>query len=910
MVAARFTHQNDDVWAGMALYHDNDGDDLWRILPYDQNLSWGAAWMDAPAYGGIQVTNDDLKSFPLYGSSQAVPSAGGGWNGMYDLIFQVPQTREMFLRSTRTMLDTYIKPPGTPVGTAPVDQMIIQWRNLIAADSLLDRAWWGWPDMSGQCNFDPGIDLTNGVNILLNDFVNKRRSHFYGKHSVTNTALPIGITKTSNAGIPLAQASNAVVSIVGWDYNPVSGNQDEEYVLLSNTNGYAVDISGWELNSGIHFKFQFGTVIPTGGTLYVSPNTRTFRNRATSPHGGQGLFVVGPYSGHLNAWGESLTLTDNTGRLVSSNSFAGSPSPAQQYLRITEIMYNPSPAPAINSDAQQFEYVELKNISTSTTLNLTGVRFANGVDFNFTGSAVTSLAPGQIVLVVHNQSAFTARYGSGFSIAGQYTGSLNNGGETLRLEDVVGEKILEFAYDNTWYPITDGLGFSLVIVNENAPWDTWGLKSNWRASGQLNGSPGMTDPQPPAQPPARVNEALTHSDPGSDWIELYNPASTNVNVGGWFLTDDFFNPMRYRIPAGTTLAPGSYLVFTGTNSFELGANGFVLSEYGEQVYLFSGDATTNLTGYYHGFDFGAAPNGVSFGRYITSQDQEHFVLQSTNTSGTNNALPRVGPIVISEIMYHPPDINGADDYLDEYIELHNITATNVPLYCTFTNEIGYGLAAVTNTWRLRNAVDYDFPTNVTLAAAGRLLVTSFDPVASPAQLAAFRTLYNVATNVPIFGPWSGKLDNGGETIELKRPDKPDVGSTSVTIPYVLMEQIDYQPGAPWPTNADGLGGSLQRLVLHAYGNDPTNWAAALPSAGSLNASSPPPVVTAISRPGVSVSIGITAAPGLTYQLEYKNDLMDAAWTPLPPPLPAGATTLILTDTNSPATQRFYRVRAQ
>jgi hypothetical protein len=137
-----------------------------------------------------------------------------------------------------------------------------------------------------------------------------------------------------------------------------------------------------------------------------------------------------------------------------------------------------------------------------------------------------------------------------------------------------------------------------------------------------------------------------------------------------------------------------------------------------------------------------------------------------------------------------------------------------------------------------------------------------------------------------------------------------VTSSNVTVPYVLEEQIDYQPGAPWPANADGLGARCNGLVLHAYGNDPTNWVAALPSAGSLNASSPPPVITVISRPGVSVSIGMTAAPGLTYQLEYKNDLMDATWTPLPPPLPAGATTLILTDTNSPATKRFYRIRAQ
>ena len=58
------------------------------------------------------------------------------------------------------------------------------------------------------------------------------------------------------------------------------------------------------------------------------------------------------------------------------------------------------------------------------------------------------------------------------------------------------------------------------------------------------------------------------------------------------------------------------------------------------------------------------------------------------------------------------------------------------------------------------------------------------------------------------------------------------------------------------------------------------------------------------------SIEMTTAPGLTYQLEYKNDLTDATWTPLPPPLPAGATTLILTDSNSPATKRFYRIQAQ
>jgi CotH kinase protein/Lamin Tail Domain/Bacterial Ig domain/Immunoglobulin I-set domain/Bacterial TSP3 repeat len=862
MVQARFTHQNDDVWAGMALYHDNDGDDLWRILPYDQNLSWGAAWMDAPGYSGIQVTNDDLKSFPMYGSAQAVPSAGGGWNGMYDLIFQVPQTREMFLRSTRTMLDAYVEPPGTPAGTAPVDQTIIQWRNLIAADAQLDRAWWGWPDKSGQCNFDPGVDLTNGVNILLNDFVNNRRMHFYGKHSVTNTALPIGITKTSNAGIPLAQPANAVVSIAGWDYNPASGNQDEEYVLLSNANGYAVDISGWKLDGGIQFKFRFGTVIPAGGTLYVSPNTKAFRNRAVSPRGGQGLFVVGPYSGRLNAWGESLKLTDDASRLVSSNSFVGNPSPAQRYLRVTEIMYNPSPFLSVTNDEQQFEYVELKNISTNVTLNLAGVRFTNGIYFNFTGSAVTSLTPGQTVLLVRNQAAFSARYGGGLTIAGQFAGALANGGDTLRLEDAVGEKILEFPYNNSWYPITDGLGFSLVIVDENAPWYTWGDKASWRASGNLNGSPGVTDPAPPVFSPIIVNEVLTHTDlPELDSIELYNPTINTVNIGGWFLTDDFYKPKKYRIPNGTTISPKSYLVFN-ENQFNTGPNAFRFSEYGEFVYLFSGDANTNLTGYVHGFEFGESPNGVSFGCYTNSQTNVFLVLQSAVTLGTNNAYPRVGPIVISEIMYHPPDTNGVDNDLDEFIELQNITGGSVPLYCSFTSEPGYGAAAATNTWRLRNAVDFDFPTNKTLNAGARLLVVGFDPT-NTTQLAAFRAKYGVSNSVAVYGPWKGKLDNSSETIELKQPDKPDVTPTNITVPYIMIDEVHYEDHAPWPAGADGLGNSLQRVSVTGFGNDPTNWFAAGQSAGRATVPDVAPTVSItaptngavlVSSNGVTVSV--------------------------------------------------------
>ena len=48
----------------------------------------------------------------------------------------------------------------------------------------------------------------------------------------------------------------------------------------------------------------------------------------------------------------------------------------------------------------------------------------------------------------------------------------------------------------------------------------------------------------------------------SDWIELYNDENTNVNIGGFYLTDDFTLPMKWRIPSNTVIpAKGFYLIW-------------------------------------------------------------------------------------------------------------------------------------------------------------------------------------------------------------------------------------------------------------------------------------------------------------------------------------------------------------
>ncbi len=498
-------------------------------------------------------------------------------------------------------------------------------------------------------------------------------------------------------------------------------------------------------------------------------------------------------------------------------------------LAITEIMYNPAPPASGTNDNEAFEFIELKNVGTGP-LNLVGIRFTNGIDFTFTATnAITSLGAGQYCVLVSDPAAFRSRYPTVSNIAGRFTNHLNNGGERIYLEGALKEPILDFHYDNQWYPVTDGSGFSLVIRNEYGAANTWTNPASWRASALVGGSPGRADAVPRTVAPVVINEALTHTDPPQvDTVEIYNPTAAPAPIGGWFLTDDPQQPTKYCIPTNTVVPAGGFVLFDETQ-YNTGSNAFALSSLGEQVYLFSGDGT-NATGYRTGFEFGAQHNGVTFGRYVTSDGLEHFVTEKANTLGGPNAGPKVGPVVINELMYSPPPFGLDADTVDEYLELRNVSAQTVPLYDPLH---------ATNTWRLDGAVQYTFPQDVAMAPWSFLLVVPFDPFHDPASLAWFRSRYNLETNVVLYGPWQGHLDNQGERVALYEPDKPEIPPSPIAgfVPQVLLEEIHYSPLPPWPTGADGTGNSLQRIASLAFGDDPANWSVAAPSPANVNPAS-------------------------------------------------------------------------
>jgi hypothetical protein len=331
---------------------------------------------------------------------------------------------------------------------------------------------------------------------------------------------------------------------------------------------------------------------------------------------------------------------------------------------------------------------------------------------------------------------------------------------------------------------------------------------------------------------------LTHTDlPQVDAIELRNLSGAQANIGGWFLTDDFSDPKKFVMTNGTIIAANGFRAFF-EGEFNSGAAGsFALSEHGEEVWLFSGDGV-NLTGYAHGFDFGAAANGVSSGRHVISTGADHFPAQAGNTLNFANTGPLVEPVVITEIAYHPPPVVvgsiGYENFDDEYIELRNVTGSSVPLYDP---------SFPTNRWQLRDAVDFVFP-QTNMAPNSYALVVSFDP-ADPSLLAAFRSRVGVSPSVPIFGPFSGRLDNNEDSVELVKPGMPEPPGPPDfgLVPEILVERVRYQDELPWPFAADGFGPSLQRINANSYGNDPANWVAAARTPGAGYAGGPAPVIT-------------------------------------------------------------------
>ncbi|HIA48287.1 MAG TPA: hypothetical protein EYN96_10060, partial [Candidatus Hydrogenedentes bacterium] len=514
---------------------------------------------------------------------------------------------------------------------------------------------------------------------------------------------------------------------------------------------------------------------------------------------------------------QAVTLTSNGGTAtigdLSSPFGSGSPYEA---LKITEIMYNPALGKA--------EYLELQNTS-ARTIDISGVYFSLGIVYTFPPSTI--LTAGQYIVLVRDtdEATFISDYPS-VSHAGVYTGALNNGGETIALNDPANNVFLTLTYNDSasWPDLADGVGFSLIIID---PHGDGSDSANWRASSSDGGSPGEVDITI-SIPGIVVNEALTHTDlPTVDTVEFYNPTGAGVDIRGWFISDNRSIPFKAKIPnhAEYIIAAGGYAVIDEDDFFSapgsVGENalpGFRLSSHGSDIFLFSSDGNDNLTGYAHGWGFDGAENGVSFGREITTDGREHFVAQTSNTFGSSNAGPAVGPLAISELHYNTLS-NGV-----EFIEITNISGSSVNLYDDSSG------GDTNNTYKL-SGIGFEFPTNQSILSEASVLIVNTDPTDYISRFGD--------PGIAVYGPFgndplatSDALSNLGETVQINWPDTPDeipASSGIFVAAYISMDKVRYNDKTPWPVLADGTGKSLARLNNTTFGSEPTNWEDSTPS---------------------------------------------------------------------------------
>ncbi|MCH8907826.1 MAG: lamin tail domain-containing protein, partial [Candidatus Heimdallarchaeota archaeon] len=165
-------------------------------------------------------------------------------------------------------------------------------------------------------------------------------------------------------------------------------------------------------------------------------------------------------------------------------------------------------------------------------------------------------------------------------------------------------------------------------------------------------------------------------------------------------------------------------------------NDFSLSgAHGDDVWLLEADAGGNLTRFVEHVSFGAAVNGESFGRWPNGTGKLYPM--SSVTLGAQNSGPRVGSIVISEVMYNPPDPGEVNADVVEFVEIYNPTNQTVDL----------------TEWRLRGGIDYNFVDGTMLGPGGVLVVVPFNPTnaSNTNVLNIFRSTYGIDPSVPLIG---------------------------------------------------------------------------------------------------------------------------------------------------------------
>ncbi len=398
---------------------------------------------------------------------------------------------------------------------------------------------------------------------------------------------------------PPQNYSDVVINEINYNAGEAcqAGYTGLDYIEIANGGTNPVDISGTKLSTGITYTFPVGTILSPNSYIVLAENKFNFELA-------YGFAPFGQYSGDLDNGGELLTYTnfdatvlvdtvhyddiapwpqdaDGNGASLelintaldnalpaswqASGNFCGSPGAANisnctsppATILFNEIDYNstfPNTGDWLelynpNSDAVDISAWELRDESNVYL-------FPNG-----------TIIPAEGYLVVaQNTTLFTGV----FPLITNYVGSIgfgfSDGGELLTLLSSTNCLVDQVKYndDPPWVTDPDVGTSTLSLIDPTYDND---LPTSWVSSSQAGfnfGTPGepnnITDPCMPTPENLVINEINYNPDSlnnSGDWIELYNPNSTTVDLSNWRVITENDG---YKIPATTSIPADGYLV--------------------------------------------------------------------------------------------------------------------------------------------------------------------------------------------------------------------------------------------------------------------------------------------------------------------------------------------------------------
>ncbi len=182
-----------------------------------------------------------------------------------------------------------------------------------------------------------------------------------------------------------------------------------------------------------------------------------------------------------------------------------------------------------------------------------------------------------------------------------------------------------------------------------------------------------------------INEFLASNGTGltdeagdfEDWIEIYNGGNSDVNLGGYYISDDLAEPLLWPIPTGgdpalTTVPAGGYLILWADKDTDDGPNhvDLKLGASGEAIILTQPDGVTIVDQ----ISFGVQTEDVSFGR--ETDGSTNFIFFPTPSPGAENSADGIPTYTVTLAV---PLASGFDDAEESPQGFINLSSSDIEM---------------------------------------------------------------------------------------------------------------------------------------------------------------------------------------------------------------------------------------